>query len=118
MSWVSTVIVASDYLTDDDKTFINETAAEHNRAQATFAEPDHCGPAFGGSKCAESTVLLGAFNYLAVEDFIAELRTRKFHGGIYVLVFSNGEFISTYMQDESPVNAPLAISHIHDVQGQ
>lgn len=99
MSWVTTVVVASNYLSDDDKQYIKKAVADYNRAGATLNEPNSCGEAFGGSKCAEADVLLGAFNYLNVDEFLATLKERKFFGGIYVLAFSNGEFVYTYMQD-------------------
>jgi hypothetical protein len=115
MSYVTTVVVASNHLSEEDKQFINEAVADYNKAQASFKEPDHCdAKVFGGSKCAEGAVLLGAFNYLNVEEFIAALETRKFHAGIYVLAFTNGEYVHTYMQDEDRDPADVGADfHVH-----
>jgi hypothetical protein len=116
MSYVTTVVVASSWLSDDDRQFVNEAAADQSRFGTSFSEPAHCDQkVFGGGKCAEGAFLLGAFNYLNVEDFIAALRTRKFHAGIYVLAFTNGEYVHTYMQDEERDPADVGGDfHVHD----
>lgn len=95
MSYVSSVVIVGDYLATDDRDYIG--SYQHRGHPIHFVEPKAC-DTWGGEKCAEADLLLGAFNYLDVEAFIAHMHARKFMMPLSLTVETNGEHFHVSVQ--------------------
>ncbi len=100
MSVVTTVVVASSYLPIEDVVYLRafKWGDESPGRVASFNEAKSC-EHFGGSKCGEGDVLLGAFNYFDTKGFIEYLKKRHFYSGITAWMEWNGGITTVYIQE-------------------
>lgn len=99
VSVVTTVVVMSQYLTEDETKYLTKFRWDEGPARVcSFKSADSC-EHFGGSKCAEADVLLGAFNFFDVNGFIAYLKLYHFNNGITVWMEFNGDQTTVYIQE-------------------
>lgn len=101
MSYVSSVVIAADYLGPEELAYIR--SYQHRGNPIRLVEPDRCGNAWGGEKCAEAAVLLGAFNCLDVEQFVAHMHAMKFLDPVSLTIMTNGEHTHVSFQNVAHV---------------
>lgn len=104
MSVVTTVIVVCSYDPHDETIkAISEFTGNSQGIPLQFGKPiDHCGPHVGGYKCAETDVVIGAWNHFDTEGFLKHLETVPWaspEDSCVVIQSSDLEFVKVFQPE-------------------